>query len=108
MTQNTKAEALGRPVALPFDCEFHELSGGVSAIVYDAAGMAIDTHLSEAQATFIVKAVNSHDALVAALTSALVAMKIASGLPSVSDEYDFGPAIADATMALAQVEGETR
>lgn len=39
-----------------------------------------------------------------ALEAATVAMKIASALPNVSDEYDFDPAIAECSAALAAID----
>mgnify|MGYP007071595415 CR=1 FL=1 len=39
-----------------------------------------------------------------ALVTAIVAMKIASALPNVSDEYDFDPAIAECSAALAAID----
>ena len=39
-----------------------------------------------------------------ALETATVAMKIASALPNVSDEYDFDPAIAECSAALAAID----
>lgn len=47
--------------------EVHELSEGYSAIVYDGHGQAVADHLTEDRAAFIVRACNSHDALVKAL-----------------------------------------
>lgn len=47
--------------------------------------------------------------LEAALRTSLVAMKLANALPGVSDEYDFGPAIDEATASLSsskQKDGE--
>jgi hypothetical protein len=58
-------------LALPCTYEVHQLSTGPSAIVYDARGMAIDTHLFEEQAADIVRAVNAHAELVDALKSLL-------------------------------------
>jgi hypothetical protein len=40
-----------------------------------------------------------------ALQTSLVAMKLASALPGVADEYDFGPAIYEATAALSTSNG---
>lgn len=54
-------------LALPLTYEVHHLSTGISAIVYDANGCGIDTHLYEEQAAQIVKACNAYDDLVAAL-----------------------------------------
>lgn len=56
--------------------------------------------IMNANAAFIVRAENSFDEMVAALQGALVAMTIASKLPSVDLEYDFGPACLEVTSAL--------
>lgn len=55
----------GTPLALPLTWEEHELSEGYSSIVYDGRGMAIDKHLSAAQAEAIARMVNAHGELLA-------------------------------------------
>ena len=59
----------------PFTYDVHELSEGYSAIIYDADGRCVGTgkrfdHMYEADAAFIVRAVNAHDQLVALVTRA--------------------------------------
>ena len=58
-------ELKGTPLALPLTWEEHELSEGYSSIVYDGRGMAIDKHLSAAQAEAIARMVNAHGELLA-------------------------------------------
>lgn len=61
-----------RQIGIPWTYEVHELSEGMSAIIYDDTGTRARTdHLSEEAAAFIVKAVNGFDDLVNGINALL-------------------------------------
>lgn len=72
--------------------------GKTVARIYCTKGMEAE---DAANAALIVRAVNAYDDMLEALRASLVAMKLASALPGVSDEYNFGPAIAEAEAVLS-------
>jgi len=85
-------------VAAPPSRAFKTLAHGVT---FEAAKAAAQADYEARIRSALTPSPSYAEGLTYALNTALVAMRLASRLPGVADEYDFEPAIAEVTNALA-------